>query len=183
MRRECRERFPPAANFKANRYLAIPACTTARAWRTCRDACRDRLPAVTGKTFPAHAHPQFCVSGKRPIGSAVIVPMLFDTVKFLALYCLVPCNYWPCFVQYRTVVDSAVMSTYWPCSVQYRTIIDPVVCNIFLFFCCFNTKSTYSYWHCGDPYRAVTCIDQVMFVQYRACNDPVVFHTVQLLAL
>ena len=39
---------------------------------TCRDACRDRLPAVTGKTFPAfpaHAHPQFCVSGKRPIVS------------------------------------------------------------------------------------------------------------------
>ena len=38
---------------------------------TCRDACRDRLPAVTGKTFPAfpaHAHPQFCVSGKRPMG-------------------------------------------------------------------------------------------------------------------
>ena len=30
-----------------------------RAWRTCRDACRDRLPAVTGKRsrgFPAHAH-------------------------------------------------------------------------------------------------------------------------------
>ena len=62
--------FPPAADFEGNRYLAIPACITARAWRTCRDACRDRLPAVTGKTFPAfpaHAHPQFCVSGKRPI--------------------------------------------------------------------------------------------------------------------
>ena len=62
--------FPSAADFKGNRYLAIPACITARAWRTCRDACRDRLPAVTGKTFPAfpaHAHPQFCVSGKRPI--------------------------------------------------------------------------------------------------------------------
>ena len=31
---------------------------------------RDRLPAVTGKTFPAfpaHAHPQFCASGKRPM--------------------------------------------------------------------------------------------------------------------
>ena len=62
--------FPSAADFKGNRYLAIPACITARAWRTCRDACRDRLPAVTGKTFPAfpaRAHPQFCVSGKRPI--------------------------------------------------------------------------------------------------------------------
>ena len=53
--------FSPAADFKGNRKLAIQAC---------RDAGRDRLPAVTGKTFPAipaHAHPQFCVSGKRPI--------------------------------------------------------------------------------------------------------------------
>ena len=32
----------PATNFKGNRQLAIPACITARASRTCRDACRDR---------------------------------------------------------------------------------------------------------------------------------------------
>ena len=60
MRRECRERFFPSRNFKGNRYLAIPECITARASRTCRDACRDRLPAVAGKTFPAfpaHAQP------------------------------------------------------------------------------------------------------------------------------
>ena len=47
------------------------------AWRTCRDACRDRLPAVTGKTFPAfpaHAHPQFCVSGKRPMDINALTP-------------------------------------------------------------------------------------------------------------
>ena len=64
--------FSPAADFKGNRKLAIPTCITARAWRTCRDACRDRAPAVTGKTFPAfpaHAHLQFCVSGKRPIST------------------------------------------------------------------------------------------------------------------
>ena len=36
MSRECRERFP------RHRGLAIPTCITARAWRTCRDACRDR---------------------------------------------------------------------------------------------------------------------------------------------
>ena len=50
----------PATNFKGNRQLAIPACITARASRTCRHACRDRLPAVEGKTFPAipaHAQP------------------------------------------------------------------------------------------------------------------------------
>ena len=33
---ECRERFP------RHRGLAIPTCITARASRTCRDACRDR---------------------------------------------------------------------------------------------------------------------------------------------
>ena len=41
MRRECRERFP------RHRGLAIPTCITARAWRTCHDACRDRLLAVS----------------------------------------------------------------------------------------------------------------------------------------
>ena len=40
MWRECRERF------SRHRGLAIQTCTTARAWRTCRDACRDRLLAV-----------------------------------------------------------------------------------------------------------------------------------------
>ena len=58
---------PPPPVFKGNRSLAIPACITARAWRTCRDACRDRLLAKTFPPFPAHAHPQFWVSGKRPI--------------------------------------------------------------------------------------------------------------------
>ena len=50
---------------------------------TCRDACRDRSSAVTGKTFPAfpaHAHPQLYVSGKRPI-----LPSL-RTRKALARY-------------------------------------------------------------------------------------------------
>ena len=36
LRRECRERFPRHGGF------TIPTCFTARAWRTCRDACRDR---------------------------------------------------------------------------------------------------------------------------------------------
>ena len=50
----------PATDFNGNRQLATPACITARASRTCRGACRDRLPAVAGKTFPAfpaHAQP------------------------------------------------------------------------------------------------------------------------------
>ena len=48
----------PTTDFKGNRLLAIPACFTARAlYRTCRDACRDRLLASAGKTFPAHAQP------------------------------------------------------------------------------------------------------------------------------
>ena len=41
MRRKCRERFP------RHRGLAIPTCITARARRTCRDACRDRKLSVS----------------------------------------------------------------------------------------------------------------------------------------
>ena len=36
MHRECREHFP------RHYVLTIPTCIAARAWRTCRDACRDR---------------------------------------------------------------------------------------------------------------------------------------------
>ena len=62
--------FSPATKFKGKRMLMIPACITARASRTCRDVCRDCLPAVAGKTFlafPAHVHLQFDVFGKRPM--------------------------------------------------------------------------------------------------------------------
>ena len=51
--------FPPY-DFKGKRKLALPACITARASRTCRDAYRGRSPAVVGETcrvFPAHAQP------------------------------------------------------------------------------------------------------------------------------
>ena len=41
MPREYRERFP------RHHRLAIRTCITARAWRTCRDACRDRLLPVS----------------------------------------------------------------------------------------------------------------------------------------
>ena len=41
MRRECRERFP------RHLVLPIPKFITARAWRTCRDACHDRYLAVS----------------------------------------------------------------------------------------------------------------------------------------
>ena len=81
--------FSPAADFKGNRKLAIPACITARAWRTCRDACRDRLPAVTGKAFPAfpaHAHPQYCLSGKRPMKQTIVIEFWkFRTFKIYEL--------------------------------------------------------------------------------------------------
>ena len=51
--------------FPRHHGLTIPTCITARASRTCRDACRYRYPAVSfksvaGKTFPAfaaHAQP------------------------------------------------------------------------------------------------------------------------------
>ena len=43
--------------FPRYRGLAIPTCITARAWRTCRDACRDRqlgtsLQAIGGENLP-----------------------------------------------------------------------------------------------------------------------------------
>ena len=41
MHREFREGFP-RHRLQRNRLLAIPACITTRASRTCRDACRDR---------------------------------------------------------------------------------------------------------------------------------------------
>ena len=70
MRRECRERFP------RHRRWAIPTCITARAWRTCRDACRDRQLSVSfeiggGGKRSRHSRRmrnlQFYVSGKRSI--------------------------------------------------------------------------------------------------------------------
>ena len=60
----------PTTDFKGNRQLAIPACITARTWRTRHDACRDRQLAVEGKRS-RHSwrmrNPQFYVSGKRSI--------------------------------------------------------------------------------------------------------------------
>ena len=70
MHRECRERFP------RHRWLAISTCITTRAWRTCRDACRDRSLAFFsevggGENCFRHTrrmhNPQFFVSGKRPM--------------------------------------------------------------------------------------------------------------------
>ena len=55
-------------------------------WCTCRDACRDRLPSVAGKTFPAfpaHAHQQFYVSGKRPIGVEDVFPISLTRIIVL----------------------------------------------------------------------------------------------------
>ena len=63
--------FSPAADFKGNRWLAIPACIMSRASHTCRDACRDRFSAVVGKTFPAF--PQFYVFGHRPMHLSVFM--------------------------------------------------------------------------------------------------------------
>ena len=70
MRQEFRERFP------RHRRWAIPTCITARASRTCRDACWDRQLAVSfeiggGGKRSRHSRRmhnlQFYVSGKRPI--------------------------------------------------------------------------------------------------------------------
>ena len=84
MRRECQERF------LCHRGLAIPTCTMARVWCTCRDACRDHgtwvmhVPWCMPGSFTIGSflgrwrrkryrhsrcmpNPQFFISGKRPI--------------------------------------------------------------------------------------------------------------------
>ena len=68
MRRECRERFP------RHHGLAIPTCVTARARRTCRDACRDHLLAVSFKVIHSRRmrNLQLCTSGKRPITCVIL---------------------------------------------------------------------------------------------------------------
>ena len=82
MRRECRERFP------RHRRWAIPTCITARASRTCRDACRDRQLSVSfeiggGGKRSRHSRRmhnlQFYVSGKRPM---VCLPPITNSVAW-----------------------------------------------------------------------------------------------------
>ena len=55
---------------KKKSLVSDPACITARAWRTCCDACRDRLPALAGRPS-RHSrrmrNPQFFVSDKKPM--------------------------------------------------------------------------------------------------------------------
>ena len=50
MRRECRERFPRLRLQK--KLLASDPDMHHGTWRTCRDACRDRWPAVAGENVP-----------------------------------------------------------------------------------------------------------------------------------
>ena len=42
----------PVTDFRGNRWSAIPACITARARRTCRDACRDCLTRGGAENIP-----------------------------------------------------------------------------------------------------------------------------------
>ena len=51
MRRECRERFP------RHRGLAIPTYITARAWRNCRAACRDRYLVISFEVGGGESNP------------------------------------------------------------------------------------------------------------------------------
>ena len=59
MRRKCWERFP-RLRFRRKPLVSVPYMHHGTCVITRRDACRDRWPAVVGKTFqafPAHAQP------------------------------------------------------------------------------------------------------------------------------
>ena len=86
MRRKCRERFP------RHHRQAIPTCITARASRTCRDACRDRQLTVSfeiggGGKRSRHSRRmrnlQFYVSGKRPMVRAGCHDRIVGTEIFI----------------------------------------------------------------------------------------------------
>ena len=65
----------PATDSKGNRKLSILACITARAWRTCRNPCREPKPRWRGKrSRPSWRmrNPKFYVSGKRPMGDLTL---------------------------------------------------------------------------------------------------------------
>ena len=94
MRRECRERFP------RHRRWAIPTCITARASRTCRDACRDRQLAVSfeiggGGKRSRHSRRmrnlQFYVSGKRPIKLSHVI--IFFIIIYMCMCLSINRNY------------------------------------------------------------------------------------------
>ena len=81
MRQECRERFP-RRRFQKKPPVNDPdmhqgTCVTHVPWcmsgsLTCGDG--EKVPL-----FPAHAHPQFCVSGKRPMVADTMVPCVAMT--------------------------------------------------------------------------------------------------------
>ena len=61
MRLECLE------HLVRHRGLAIQICITARAWRTCRDACQNSFERKRSWHSRCMRNPQFYVSGKRHI--------------------------------------------------------------------------------------------------------------------
>ena len=68
MRRECRERFP---RHWLQRKLAIPACNTACACRTCRNACWDCKTRCGGENVPGI--PGTCARARGPLPLQTII--------------------------------------------------------------------------------------------------------------
>ena len=68
------ETFSPPHRLQRKPLVSDPACTTARASRTCPDACRGPLNRGGGETFPAfpaHAQPAILHIWQDPHSSAV----------------------------------------------------------------------------------------------------------------
>ena len=88
MRRDCRERFP------RHRGWAIPTCIMARAWHTCRDAYRNRYPAVffdvgSGESVPdipgACATPSFAYLVRGPLQESTMTQVTTACIRQQAL--------------------------------------------------------------------------------------------------
>ena len=131
MRRECRERFI------RNRRLAIPTGITARARRTCRDACRDRLLTVSfcrgpnasnparGRTLPGQERP----SNGRPDASqrrpgSMVCPVGLPgalSVDILALLL-----YWP---TYAPITVRLILLSY-----SEEQLLCTILCTVLAYF-------------------------------------------------
>ena len=155
MRRECRERFP------RHRGLAIPTCITARASRTCRDACQDRLLRVPfevsgGENFPgipgacAIRNSTYLARGPWAINFVFIWKLrcfLTRATKYSQLYNQIP---------NLTIAGFLVVSNY------ARVSVNVSIVTQYIFYRKVLRLKTTSKKHAPDPTRLLTMFERIL---------------------